>query len=283
MEAHPHSIPFTYSTTQFDSCAKHLLPNSPSSNLDDCRELFIQHAVHYKRDSLSDEEERFWKSHREDGGEVPVSPSRRIEAFLESVKFVYLHNSEGRHEVALNRFSDLTVEELPLVPAAAEGSESTYNNSSLHWLDELQQPSSFLPLDSEEIIRKLGERLRPKSTRQSPFRHLFHRNFLGIFDSWWWIGDRHDDTDPSTQRMEKHSHRSSIDHSSSNQKSFVVDKDNERNGIEDPNDDEGGNDRWERYLNWATSDNPDGVGIVHEAMDQVSLFESVYFCVISFG
>jgi hypothetical protein len=83
--------------------------------------------------------------------------------------------------------------------------------------------------------------------------------------------------------MEKHSHRSSIDHSSSNQKSFVVDKDNERNGIEDPNDDEGGNDRWERYLNWATSDNPDGVGIVHEAMDQVSLFESVYFCVISFG
>lgn len=45
----------------------------------------------------------------------------------------------------------------------------------------------------------------------------------------------------------------------------MVDRKNEMDGIDESKDD-----RWERYLNWSTEDNPDGVGIVHDAMDQVS-------------
>lgn len=40
-------------------------------------------------------------------------------------------------------------------------------------------------------------------------------------------------------------------------------------GIDNDDDDE---DEWDTYLNWSTEDNPDGVGIVHDAMDQVSCF-----------
>jgi hypothetical protein len=44
---------------------------------------------------------------------------------------------------------------------------------------------------------------------------------------------------------------------------------NEIDGIEDYHDEV--EDRWERYLNWSTEDNPDGVGIVHDAIDQVGV------------
>lgn len=50
--------------------------------------------------------------------------------------------------------------------------------------------------------------------------------------------------------------------------SFVLDEENEMGGLEDRiKKDYGG---WDTYLNWATEDNPDGVPIVHDAMDQVS-------------
>ena len=47
----------------------------------------------------------------------------------------------------------------------------------------------------------------------------------------------------------------------------------ELDGIEE--DENAKEDEWARYLNWATEDNPDGVGVVHDAMDQVSLYDTL--------
>ena len=109
-----------------------------------------------------------------------------------------------------------------------------------------------------------------------------HQGFQGIFDSWWWIGGGHGTkeqtkiTESSQPPLAEHSthsdsrlsSKSNPDSAKSASNSFVVDEENEMGGLEDriKNDDRG----WDTYLNWATEDNPDGVPIVHDAMDQVS-------------
>ena len=52
--------------------------------------------------------------------------------------------------------------------------------------------------------------------------------------------------------------------------SSLLDKENKMGGLveETVGSDDGGSDDWETYLNWATTDNPDGVAVVHEVMDQ---------------
>lgn len=213
---------------------------------------------------------------------------------MDNVKFVYNHNynvEDGRHTVGLNRFSDLSLEELPLMKKSSTNEDAESKQHS-DWLKELESLSrnAFIHLDSEELIMQHAEKFQRKTTVQqhqqskqhqhsqpyiSLFQQmssLFHKQsfFQGIFDSWWWIGERHDKAEGPSQKtaasIEEHSHHS-ISHSHQSKatqgKSFVVDKKNEMDGIEDNAD------RWDRYLNWATGDNPDGVGIVHEAMDQV--------------
>ena len=56
----------------------------------------------------------------------------------------------------------------------------------------------------------------------------------------------------------------------SNDGSFLIDE-GERAGLEEKRgagEDDGPGDDWDGYLNWATGDNPDGVPVVHESMDQ---------------
>ena len=210
-------------------------------------------------------------------------PSRRLDAFLKSVKFVFTHNSEGRHTVTLNRFSDFTTEDLPLYKSyTARTNLLSSFEEGVKELESLRQ-KAFIKLDSDELIMKHAPRrfqrnTQYKHTSSSSFlRHILSKfskqsHYMGIFDSWWWIGERHDTTASDSQRttadMEEHTRHSSLHSHSSKQTegtNFVVDAKNEMEGIED-----GKGDRWETYLNWATEDNPDGVGIVHAAMDQVS-------------
>jgi hypothetical protein len=292
MEA--HAIPFTYSETQLNACASYLLNESThlENGIQPCHDLFVQHAAHYGRPPLSDEELLYWNQH---GIESAMeAPSKRIRAFLDSVKFVHRHNRLDGHTVGLNRFSDLAEDELPFSNAAASSSGSiNKKDNKSNWSQELEALSqkAFIEIDSEELIMELGAKIRrtaqysttqsqeqsTSSTSYSFLRQimsLLHKPsyYTGLFDSWWWIGERHDNQSPqqTTAQIEEHTHHTSSSHSASKQtqgNSFVIDKKNEMDGIEE--DENAKEDEWVRYLNWATEDNPDGVGIVHEAMDQV--------------
>lgn len=307
MEA--HATPFLYSSSQFNSCAS-FLNNNNSNGLSSCRHLFLQHASHYQRPSLTVDEDLFWNTTSISNNDaIKGAPTNRIRAFISSVQFVHAHNSQdGHHKVALNRFSDLSEEDLPLFPPKTDGTTSSTTSSSnkggMDWFQELQ--SNFLTIDSEERIMELSRKIIRSNKNQQHGRtstknthpqqsilyyyqtitSYFSNRYLGIFDSWWWIGERHDndnsnDAKSTTARIEEHTRNHGSSHNSGSssdvtskqqERSFVVDKRNEMDGIEDitTNNNDKEEDRWERYLNWSTEDNPDGVGIVHDAMDQVS-------------
>jgi hypothetical protein len=297
MEA--HATPFLYPTEQLSSCATFLnnIPtrtHHPQSAFQDCRRLFLRHAAHYHRPALTAAEETFWNDANlftTENTELEA-PTDRIRAFLNSVQFLHRHNNEeGRHVVALNRFSDLTENELPIHAAATNGLGTNNESPLLHQL--LSEEKPFIALDSEELILELSRKFRRRRiysdhhdpSQQSilppPTSSLLKQFYRGIFDSWWWIGERHDnnlnnddDDDDSktttTAAIEEHSRSNTGTSRKEMQKrnSFTVEK-NEIDGIEDYHDEV--EDRWERYLNWSTEDNPDGVGIVHDAMDQVGV------------
>ncbi|KAL3779366.1 hypothetical protein HJC23_005226 [Cyclotella cryptica] len=295
-----------------------------SGNATDCRVLFLNHAAHFDRPDLTAEEDRFWTARSEEWAESS-GLSSRIDAFLRSVAFVYEHNLDrGRHRVALNRFSDLQKEELPLIPSASShgvGSESDafdvsgFDGFSMDfWLKDVavnlnRHNPTYIHLDSEDLILKLGKRIRrnrpqnfeattsqgsitmsavtpsPSTASSYSLNRLLsiltsHKGFLGIFDSWWWIGGGHGSKEQTTitespqPQFEEHSSNSDARLSSksntysskSGDNSFVLDEENEMGGLEDRiRKGDGG---WDTYLNWATEDNPDGAAIVHDAMDQ---------------
>ncbi|KAL7483437.1 hypothetical protein ACHAW6_009087 [Cyclotella cf. meneghiniana] len=337
-----HATPFSYSEDQLASCATsplvlHLLnegrkeshvhhnggAKNISGNVTDCRVLFLQHAAHFGRPDLTEEEDRFWKARSREWAESS-GLSSRIDAFLRSVAFVYEHNLEpGNHRVALNRFSDLKSEDLPLVKAASLNRVGNDFREFEHldredelfsldfWFKDLAINSNrhrpaFINLDTENLIFELGEKIRrnrrqnfdaqgsislsaaspspatPSNYSLNRLLSIFtpHKFFQGIFDSWWWIGGGHGSkeqtkiTESPQPPMEEHSthsdsrlsSKSNPESAKSASNSFVLDEENEMGGLEDRiKKDDGG---WDTYLNWATEDNPDGVPIVHDAMDQ---------------
>ena len=226
--------------------------------------------------------------------------SPRIEAFLRSVIFVHRHNNKknddddddydddggsGRqHRVALNRFSDVPSRELPLMSASDGGGGDYFGPPSRTALDAAILPSAMTPeeqrvdgptfvsLDNDGAISKFAETLgRRMQDERGPSRS--DRDVRGgggassyvideirdMLDSWW------GGADPHFARG-----RRSTTRSSSSSSSFFLDKENELNGLEEEDGTNGNHHDgdWDRHLNWATEDNPDGVRIVHDAMDQ---------------
>jgi len=160
---------------------------------------------------------------------------------------------------------------LPLDIPSFQGMKSTKEHKPI-----------FVPLDDDEKIWKFGEKIR---RRQEQRRHLSKNNLKTIQsmgDSWWWVGGGH----THTHQHSNHHLQDQVDahnplsrHSSRNNPS----KSKEDNGglelgdiakspgleeKEDGSDDDDESDDWGSYLNWATEDNPDGVSVVHPAMDQ---------------
>ena len=292
-----HATPFTYSESRLTSCATHLLHQSGKK--DDCHHLFLAHAAHYRRPPLTNEEEQFWNTDDDNNTiDVNAAPSKRLQVFLNNVVFVYRHNLEGgHHTVGLNRFSDVSLDDLPWTASSTSTNQETKTTTTFSWIQELESSKkAFVTLDSDELILQYAQKFQRKRTvpQQQQQRQqqsyttllqqiysLFHQQsyFQGIFDSWWWIGERHDNNNhpKTTASIEEHSHHSpSHTHTakeSTQGKSFIVDKKNEMDGIDSDNTDD---DEWRIYLNWSTDENPDGVGIVHDAMDQVWLFVFLY-------
>lgn len=254
----------------------------------DCRTLFERHAAHYRRSTPSAEEEKFWECWMIDGvspsGGVAVDVdsgkiSPRIEAFLRSVIFVHEHNGMGGHRVALNRFSDMLSHELPLmsqsvgVPSSDsssfEGGDFEFMRTALdaifpfnqHAMTSEERGPTFVSLDSDEVILKFWEklgRIHEHSAQSNLVRGTSYIDKLrSMLDSWLWMGGVEQIDPPAAHPLTRSTHGS-----------FLLDKENELGGLEDEDGSNHHDERWDRHLNWATEDNPDGVRIVHDAMDQ---------------
>mmetsp|Transcript_24223 Transcript_24223/g.50616 ORF Transcript_24223/g.50616 Transcript_24223/m.50616 type:complete len:407 (+) Transcript_24223:170-1390(+) len=205
----------TTTTTNPDADANDTSSSSiPNQHRRDCRELFERHARHYDRPPPSRAETAFW-----DSDPPAAAPSPRIVRFLTSVSFVRDHDSEptdrnARHRVALNRFSDLSPAELPLM---------TRDALSVSWEDlpPLSEGAGALPPfvrlnddddeeEGEDVVARVGElarrrarerrrrRGRRRAERTTPPDRPSAATALGPLlasdvwsrarEAWWWIG-----------------------------------------------------------------------------------------------
>jgi hypothetical protein len=221
----------------------------------------------------------------DDNAKRTTTMSPRIEAFLRSVAFVHGHNEveeeddddipggagaggkrrrRRRHLVALNRFSDVPPRELPLMtssssssshPAAMRDDVAEDNATATAPVGAISplgmrygttMTTTFVILDDDESIVRYGEMLSLGRSSRDDKYHL-----------------------PPTLSSRSPRGRSSSSQSStsSSSSSFLDDGDNDMVGLYDDDTDR---DRWDRHLDWSTDNNPDGVSIVHDAMDQGS-------------
>jgi hypothetical protein len=138
-------------------------------------------------------------------------------------------------------------------------------------------------LHDDESIWKFGQKLQLQPNADNPrdddddVEILSLRKFRSRLDSWWQNRGKQQSENQITQEvpvaspmLQSQSRDLSSNQLSSSFKPFSLDKKNKLDGLEDDEDDDADddNDTWGRYLNWATEDNPDGVPIVHSAMDQ---------------
>jgi hypothetical protein len=163
----------------------------------------------------------------------------RYQRFLKYIYLIHEHNSKNdtNHRITLNQFSSLHEYELPL---AAQQS--------------IQMEDQF-DLESNFNFRKLHS-----------LKSILECAHFDYFDK------------PIT-----YDHNVSFNYNGSKENSTYqstnTDKDKEQawrsdNDIDDPTEHF---DNFNRSLNWATKENPDGVSIVHRASDQVGIFR-ILFC-----
>lgn len=272
----------------------------------DCQTLYEQYATHYQRPPLSISEKQFWGVWVNDASnginmnnhDLGKSISPRIEAFLRSVIFVHEHNEADEHEVTLNRFSDMLSHELPLMShtdthdtgdvasfdlSSMDGGQLDLSASALDSSLPLHQnPTSnqsgplLVSLHDDDTIFKLGQAVQSQpnniDTSKDDVSASRVRNVRSMFDLWWRNRVEQYSVIQNTEEevLGISSMESGSRQLSSSFKPFSLDKKNKLDGLEDngDNDEDDDNDAWGRYLNWATEDNPDGVPIVHPAMDQ---------------
>ncbi|KAK1740224.1 papain family cysteine protease [Skeletonema marinoi] len=302
---HPHETPFTYDNSLVASCATSPLTRSlilsrqegvhdgifsPSQyenplhhhhgNTSDCLTLLQQHASHYHRPDLSSTERRFWNLWADVNKDVSetndtmIDMSTRHEAFLHNIMFIHQHNNDEtmNHKVALNRFSDVPLTDFPQVsqqqqrPLDEEQHDSTQHPLMVNFDDPM-----FLHLNDDEVVMEVGSKIQ---RRQKEHPTSFVGSMLQtIKESWWWIGggqlsSKHSSSSSHSKRQKK----AKRDDKKKSGDSFLIDKQNELGGLEsnqNVNDGDGDiDDPYKIYLNWATTDNPDGVAVVHPPVDQ---------------
>eukprot|EP00580_Thalassiosira_gravida_P007338 CAMPEP_0201626550 /NCGR_PEP_ID=MMETSP0493-20130528/1883_1 /ASSEMBLY_ACC=CAM_ASM_000838 /TAXON_ID=420259 /ORGANISM="Thalassiosira gravida, Strain GMp14c1" /LENGTH=849 /DNA_ID=CAMNT_0048096651 /DNA_START=22 /DNA_END=2571 /DNA_ORIENTATION=- len=149
--------------------------------------------------------------------------------------------------------------------------------------DDKNKKPMFVPLEDDETIFKFGEQIRQRKER-GKFHSLEEKNdnllsslttpsdstvgtsTMGT-SSWWWIGEQHTTTSTTTTTSNTVSRHSSTRHKDKKPDSFLLNPNNEREGLEEKGNDINNND-WDHSLNWATANNPDGVSVVHDSVDQ---------------
>ena len=171
----------------------------------------------------------------------PKSESR-FEAFLRSVEFVAKHEVERSHNLTLNSFSDMLRHELPL------GQPS----SPLSRQDFLHGGVPFVTLDGTTLSAHAVSR------RHQGSRFDKGGVYKWLKSSWWWIASLTEQY--SGKRNERKHH-----HLKKSRGNDFIARKNKLTGVESRGT---ADNEWEHHLDWATKDNPDGVPIVHGAVDQ---------------
>jgi C1A family cysteine protease len=283
---HPHETLFTYDNSLVASCATSPLAALISrqgggghhhhGSTSDCLTLLQQHASHYNRPAFSSNEHRFWDEllgHNKDvvATQTLQDLSTRHETFLHSVMFVHRHNTDEtmNHQVALNRFSDVPMSEFPKL--SSQQQHSTHSPLVINFNDPM-----FVRLNNEEIIMDIGAKIRREQRVVVDSTSSFLENIIeSIKDSWWWIGGGQlsSSSSSSSPHIKTPKKTRQDDNKDS---SFLLDKQSELGGLETNNHQNNNNgsggedttDPYKTYLNWATTDNPDGVAVVHPPIDQ---------------
>ena len=224
---------YTYDPSLLSSCANHAITNEYHA---DCKELFDQHQSHYQRTSSSSTHE---------GG--------RYVQFIENAMFVHGHNAQNRlHTVALNHFSDLMQDELPLYDTVGDQIHEDMNVVDIQNMQDIATAVDMLSRRSKthknRRHRHHARKKRRKKERQS--QHLHHNRSDAAADY------------PLPFPKGKKRHRTYVlQHSQQSQSNH------RHNATIEFKTDPKGND-WSTYLNWANGDNPDGVSLVHPPLDQ---------------
>lgn len=311
---HPHETPFHYNEDLVASCANSplaqslmisqeggvrqdadgIIPPPIGGNTRDCLTLLHQHASHYNRPAFSSKERQFWDEWTatlHTGAKLShnIMMSSRHEAFIQNVIFVHGHNKEStNHKVALNRFSDVPLNEFPAISKSHHHQQQQQqllheeiNSSSQPMAFNFGDDPIFLQLDNDNIIIEIASKIQRRRSIRSNDNHLFlssNKSFIAnIFqafrDSWWWVGQLSSSSSSSSPNFQPPKNSKQNRKSSS----FLIDKQNELGVLENSqggdggvgeNDDDDIDHNYETYLNWATEENPDGVAIVHPPVDQ---------------
>lgn len=209
---------------------ENVLSSCVAGNEDDCSKIFYQHQSHYQRESIS-------------GSGLKNIPLERYQKFKENAEFIHNLNLQNHsHRVALNQFSDLLDDELPLYEISEDSIKTPMQYKDPHL--------NLIPIKSQEdIVELLDIRSRNlhkhyKNRKQKNIHQHFHL----------------DEDDPFAEMGATKEGTYSIDF---RQETPLVEFN------KDPYD-------FSTFLNWATSSNPDGVPLVHPAEDQVSTFSLEY-------
>jgi hypothetical protein len=264
-----------------------------------CISLFQQHAAHYGRHHSPEDAqlERIWSGDNSNtgGSHVSYRLGKKVVNFVENVAFVYDHNLKGQnHVVALNRFADLETSDV-IGSSNRRWNDQLTNNWHLLWEnekvweygafddddDDFQaawggKVGAITSLSSSRMIRDVAanlaighgsyNKLKPKDKK--------HKHKHGDDD------DSHkvievplDDpaafeapsTDDSILDGALMSVKESRQHKSNRKHPERLNTTKYNNTV----------DIFETNMDWATTNNPDGVGIVHDAFDQVSAVQCI--------
>jgi hypothetical protein len=266
-----------------------------------CRTLFSQHAEHYGRQHSLEEQryERIILNGSESTHNYTIG--KTIENFVRNVVFVNEHKNDARvevrHEVDLNRFADMDLETV-----LGSGEKSSHEQRWLRTWDSRKQRHRDLRSQSTTLVDDdltlSGESLHENLDHLFPGVITPLSDVASILDAAD-LGLGHgsfNKMSPKSKHKKKYEILTDtyLDVPMDQQKQFQTpdvdfpeddgallsikrNRDMKRNrhdpvaekedvSVLDANPDEDG---FTTHLNWANSDNPDGVPIVHDAFDQV--------------
>jgi hypothetical protein len=265
--------------------------NAEISSADDksCISLFKQHATHYNRQHSPEDAQLEWilsSNHTVTSSTVSYRLGKKLHNFIRNVLFVYDHNvAEGQsHRVALNRFSDLHSSEV--IGSNREWDQPTdrhllWENEKRVWEygafddDDFQaawggEEGVITSLSSSRMIRDVAANLaigkgsinkltpKHKKEKRDDDDDSYKIVEVPLDDPEAFEAPSNDDsildgTLMSIKESQEHRHyRKHSERSNSTMHNNTADS-------------------FETNLDWATTNNPDGVGIVHGAFDQVSI------------
>lgn len=190
----------------------------------------------------------------------------RFERFLQSVAFVHAHNSNNvdtssssssSHRVSLNRFSDMDTQNLF---SDADTIDGTFDAMRRRAMEEeaMEEVLDFETIGHGGKYLLNPDPKHPKA-QQIPVKEIRVPDRERLPFGTPVIGTELDGYLLTVRKRKIHKGASPSD----------ADEDDEKDDDDITGDAVVSPDNYKRFLNWATTDNPDGVAIVHDAFDQV--------------